>query len=63
MSDAMSDGARVNRAWNALDNALYELDMALDNMYDAVFGLPIGAQEELEIVLKKYGLALKKTES
>lgn len=58
MSDGISDANREAREWSALDNALYQLETALDNMHDSIWGLPIGAKEEIELVLRKYGLSL-----
>lgn len=63
MSDGISDANREANEWSALDNAIYQLDLALENMKDERFGLPIGVKEELEIVLRKYGLRLAKAEN
>lgn len=62
MSSGIDDANREAREWSALDDALYKLDAALENLHDAIWGLPLGAKEEMEIVLRKYGLSLKKAE-
>lgn len=60
MSNGLTEGSRVEQEWNALYDALSKLDEFLDNVYDYVFGLPVGVKEEIEIILNKYKLKLSK---
>jgi len=56
MSDGLSECRREERAMLAVEKALNQLDNALDEVHDAVFGLPPWAYVDLRDMLAKYGV-------
>ena len=56
MSDGMTDSRREEDEFKRVDKAIRELDKALAEVHDSIFGLPGYARARLEETLRKYHL-------
>lgn len=56
MSDAMSEGARVEDAWRQIEGGLNILERGLSEVHDAVFGLPSEVAVKIREELGAYGV-------
>lgn len=61
MSGGQQDAARAAKAWEAVEDVKDTLrDLLKTDAYDAAFGLDPAIHHELNKLLAKYGLELKK---
>ncbi len=56
MTDGINEARREERVIVAAGAALFQLEDALDEVYDCVFGLPSWAIDDINAILSKYQL-------
>jgi hypothetical protein len=61
MTDGLSEARRRERACEALSKALEDTQEALEELNDAVYGLPRWVHEDIQRALQRYGITVTET--